>query len=83
MRPYLLGCYLSREEREKAKQITQVAHTGDAGAHVARGTRLGVMIPEGWQGGGASVRAATKRRQTGQRGAVRIVLAELDCSSEA
>ena len=80
MRPYLIGCYLSREEREWAKQITQVAHTGDAGAPVAGGTRLGIMIPEGWQG--APVRAATKRRQTGQRGAVRIVLAELDCSSD-
>ena len=50
MRPYLIGCYLSREEREWAKQITQVAHTGDAGAPVAGGTRLGIMIPEGWQG---------------------------------
>jgi hypothetical protein len=81
MRPYLIGCYLSREGRERAKQITQVAHTGDAGAHVAGGTRLGMMIPEGLQGGGAPVRA-TKRRQTGQRGAVRIILAELGCSSD-
>ena len=72
MRPYLIGCYLSREEGERAKQITQVAHTGDAGAPVAGGARLGVMIPEDWQGG-PPVRAVTKRRQTGQRGAVRIV----------
>ena len=44
MRPYLIGCYLSREERERAKQITQVAHTGDAGAPMAGETRLGIMI---------------------------------------
>ena len=48
---------------------------------MAGGTRPGVMIPEGWPGAGGPVRAATKRRQTGQRRAVRIVLAELGCSS--
>jgi hypothetical protein len=36
MRPYLIGCYLSREERERAKQITQVAHTGEHTRRILR-----------------------------------------------
>jgi hypothetical protein len=55
--------------------MTSRAALANAARITWRGTRLGVLIPEGWQG--APVRAATKRRQTGQRGAVRIVLAEL------